>query len=63
RRVGTDGKITTVAGTGRNGRAGDGGPAIQAELSILDIMTADDRGNVFAADYGNHLIRKLTVRP
>ncbi|WP_422931964.1 NHL repeat-containing protein [Singulisphaera sp. PoT] len=63
RRVDPEGKITTVAGTGHQGHAGDGGPAFQAELSVLDIMAVDDRGNVFVADYGNHRIRKLTVRP
>lgn len=63
RRVDADGKITTIAGTGRKGHAGDGGPALQAELSILDILTVDDRGTVFVADYGNHRIRKLTVQP
>jgi sugar lactone lactonase YvrE len=63
RRVDADGKITTVAGTGRSGHAGDGGPALQAEVSVLDILTVDDRGTVFVADYGNNRIRKLTVLP
>jgi serine/threonine protein kinase, bacterial len=63
RRVDADGMIRTVAGTGRDGRAGDGGPALQAEVSVLDILTVDDRGTVFVADYGNNRIRKLTVLP
>ncbi len=63
RRVDADGMIQTIAGTGRNGHAGDGGPALQAEVSILDILTVDDRGAVFVSDYGNHRIRKLTVLP
>jgi hypothetical protein len=33
RRIDTDGVITTIAGTGANGYAGDGGPALEAQFS------------------------------
>ena len=38
RRVDTHGTITTVAGTGREGDSGDGGPAIRAEMAYLGGM-------------------------
>jgi sugar lactone lactonase YvrE len=60
RRVGPDGFMRTVAGTGRKGYAGDGGPVTQASLSVLDILAVDGRGNVYVADHGNHRVRKLT---
>jgi sugar lactone lactonase YvrE len=60
RRVGPDGIIQSIAGTGRKGASGDGGPATQACLSVLDIMTVDGRGNVYVADYGSNQVRKLT---
>jgi serine/threonine-protein kinase len=59
RRVGPDGIIRSIAGTGRKGASGDGGPATQACLSVLDILTVDGRGNVYVADYGSNQVRKL----
>jgi sugar lactone lactonase YvrE len=59
RRVGPDGVIRTIAGTGRKGHVGDGGPAAQAGLSILDLLAVDARGTIYVADYGNNRIRKL----
>src|SRR5207248_1587214 len=49
RRVGPDGVIRTVAGTGRRGFSGDGGPATRADLSVLDILAVDGRGTVYVA--------------
>jgi RHS repeat-associated protein len=61
RRIGPEGNITTVAGTGTAGFSGDGGPAIQARISNptggLDI--APD-GTVFFTDTGNERFRKVT---
>jgi sugar lactone lactonase YvrE len=60
RRVALDGTITTLAGSGRRGHSGDGGPGVLAELAILDILATDAQGNIYFADYGNNRIRKLT---
>jgi hypothetical protein len=60
RQVGSDGLIRTIAGTGHKGYSGDGGPAGKADLSVLDILAVNSRGEVYVADYGNHRIRKLT---
>ncbi|MBI3784837.1 MAG: hypothetical protein HY270_15695 [Deltaproteobacteria bacterium] len=53
------GTITTVAGTGTYGYAGDGGPATSAKLaSPSDIGLAPD-GTLYIADFGNNLIRHV----
>ena len=49
----TAGDIYTVAGTGRTGFAGDGGPATSAELSSPRGVAADAAGNLLIADVGN----------
>ena len=55
----TTGVITTVAGTGANGFAGDGGPASAALLNGPNGVTVDGAGNIFIADTGNQRIRKV----
>ena len=58
RRVDTLGTITTIAGTGTRGFAGDGGPALQAQLTPYGV-DVDGAGNVFFADFHNNRIRVL----
>jgi sugar lactone lactonase YvrE len=60
RRVATDGTIATIAGTGKRAYGGDGGPALQADLAVLDILATDAQGNIYLADYGNNRIRELS---
>ncbi|MBW3622138.1 MAG: hypothetical protein KY468_01855 [Armatimonadetes bacterium] len=62
RRVGTDGIITTIAGTGVKGFGGDGGDAWQALLNEPHDVTVDAAGNLFIADSGNHRVRRLSPR-
>jgi len=64
RRISRGGLITTVAGTGRAGYSGDGGPAINAELGgrqpILGLgIAVDDEGTIYIADGGNDRVRKV----
>ena len=59
RRVGTDGIITTIAGTGTRGFSGDEGPAVQARLDSPFGAAVDAQGNVYIADFGNHRIRRV----
>src|SRR5207247_823068 len=55
-------QISTVAGTpGISGFAGDGGPATAAELSTTTGVALDGAGNLFIADSGNCVIRKVAA--
>ena len=59
RRVDSSGIITTIAGTGEAGFAGDGGAAIQAQLRMPGGIAMDDSGNLYIADAMNHRVRKV----
>ena len=53
------GLISTVAGSGVQGYAGDGGPAIDAALYVVSGLAIDEQGNLFIADTNNHCIRRV----
>lgn len=57
RRVDALGIITTVAGTGTGGFAGDGGPATAAQLSFPNAVAFAPGGGYYIADRLNHRIR------
>ncbi len=59
RRVTPLGIIGTIAGNGSDGYSGDGGPATSAQLSGPGGLAVDAAGNVFIADSGNSLIRRV----
>jgi hypothetical protein len=50
RKVDPRGTITTIAGNGRYGTGGDGGPATRASLRHPRSITVDGRGSVYFAD-------------
>ena len=50
---GTTGIITTVAGNGTPGDAGDGGPATSAMLNTPRGVCVDSLGNIYIADQGS----------
>jgi sugar lactone lactonase YvrE len=58
--VASSGKITTVAGNGGWGYTGDGGAATSAELCEPSGVWVDASGNLYIADTGNNVIRKVT---
>jgi uncharacterized protein (TIGR03437 family) len=53
------GVISTIAGNGNSGAAGDGGPALSASFHP-DGIAMDSSGNIFIADQNNNRIRKIT---
>lgn len=59
RKVSPSGIVTTAAGTGVNGYAGDGGPAISAQLRHPRDAGLDSLGNLYIADQYNSRIRKI----
>lgn len=63
RKVGTDGKISTVAGSGQNfgDYSGDNGPAVAAKLNGPQGLAVDAAGNLYIADRVNNRIRKVTA--
>jgi sugar lactone lactonase YvrE len=54
--------ISTVAGTGTKGFAGDGGPAAQALLNNPFDLAFDPAGNLCFSDTYNHCIRRIDKR-
>ena len=61
RKVNTTGIITTVAGRGMAGYSGDGGAATAAALDGTCGVAVDLAGNIFIADQGNNVIRKVNT--
>lgn len=59
RRIGPDGIITTVAGNGRSGYEGDGGPATEASLQSPNGIFVDNNGVLYIADLGNSCVRRV----
>ena len=55
-------KISTVAGSGKRGFSGDGGPATKARLSSPHSITLDHSGNLYICDIGNHRIRRVDLK-
>jgi DNA-binding beta-propeller fold protein YncE len=57
-----DGILHHVAGTGRSGRSGDGGPARDAQLNGPKGIAVDRNGHIFVADSENNAIRRIDAR-
>jgi len=54
------GTITTVAGNGKCGYSGDGGPAIGAEVCWPSGLAVDSSGNLYIAD-SSYVVRKISA--
>ena len=59
RRVDATGNVSVIAGTREPGYGGDGGPAVEAQLSYPADVAVDHAGNIYIADTGNHRIRRI----
>lgn len=60
RKVSPTGTITAFAGTGVAGFSGDGGPALDAQLSGPAGLAIDPAGDVYVSDAGNSRIRRIS---
>ncbi len=56
------GVISTVAGTGKPGFGGDGGPAVAAQLNQPHSLAFDAEGRLCVCDILNHRIRRIDLR-
>jgi DNA-binding beta-propeller fold protein YncE len=56
------GLISTIAGNGTAGFAGDGGPATKAQLSEPHSLGFDSKGNLYIADVRNQRVRKVDMK-
>lgn len=54
------GEVSTLAGTGRAGFGGDGGPPAQASFNVTMTATlSPDQNRIYVADIGNHRVRMI----
>ena len=54
-------RIHTIAGTGRPGHSGDGGPASEARFSFPTGVAVDKAGNLYIADFFSQRIRRVNA--
>ncbi len=55
-------KMTLIAGNGKKGYAGDGGPATEASLAAPHELVFDKKGDLYIAERDNHVIRKIDMK-
>ena len=55
------GTISTLAGTGKPGYSGDGGPATKAQFDKPHSIQFGPDGNLYVCDIGNHVIRRIDM--
>ncbi len=61
RKIDVSGIITTIAGTGAATYTGDNGPATAATVNNCYKVNLDAAGNIYIADFGNSVIRKIDL--
>ncbi|MGA2119260.1 MAG: hypothetical protein ABSH56_31470 [Bryobacteraceae bacterium] len=61
RKISPQGTISTVAGTGTAGSAGDGAPAVNAQLNAPRNLLLDGFGNLYISEFSGHRVRKVTA--
>jgi hypothetical protein len=54
--------IATVAGDGKLGYTGNGGPAVRAKLHDPQTVNVDAQGDIFITEYGKSVVREVNAR-
>jgi len=62
RKVDRNGVITTVAGAGKKGYSGDGGPALDAALNEPYEIRFNKQGDIFFVERLNHVVRRVDAK-
>ena len=63
RRITPGGIITTIAGNGKSGYSGDGGQAVNAQLSGPQQLSLDRKTNLlYVVDYLNYSVREINLQ-
>jgi len=60
-KVDRQGTLNRIAGIGRYGYSGDGGPAVNAQLAFPDGVAVDPAGNVYVTDRAAHVVREIST--
>src|SRR5688500_17228010 len=55
-------RMTTVAGNGKRGYSGDGGPATEASLNMPHEIEFAANGHLYIAERDSHVIRKVDAK-
>ena len=58
-KVNASGETTTVAGTGKKGSSGDGGPATKARIDAASGLAVDADGNLYIVDPKSRRVRRV----
>jgi DNA-binding beta-propeller fold protein YncE len=61
-KVDPKGVFTIIAGTGKRGNTGDGGPALQATFNGMHSLAVSPDGILYVADTWNNRVRKIDPR-
>jgi streptogramin lyase len=56
------GILTTIAGNGKKGYSGDGGPAKDAQFNQPHSIQFGPEGDLYICDIGNHVIRRIDMK-
>jgi sugar lactone lactonase YvrE len=62
RKITADGRIVTLAGSGKPGPGGDGGPALAAEVNGPHSLAVTRSGDIYIADTWNKRVRKIDAK-
>ncbi|MCB0991455.1 MAG: protein kinase [Acidimicrobiales bacterium] len=60
RRIGVDGSVATILGTGVAGSGGDGGPAVAAQVDTPAGIAVAADGTIYVADLGANRVRSVS---
>ncbi len=61
-RMDVKGNLTAIAGNGKKGDGGDGGPALEGQFNYMHDLIVAKNGDVYVADSQNYRVRKIDAK-